>query len=271
MKGLLDVEGGVSASHSSKCFVVHHRNTCGRMMKGQSTGFRRERKVNLVSVGQHRALGASHRRLNPGEHLTAFFDDVCMATPPARVGPMHAVVQEELFVHACIRVHHGKTKVWNMVWAGSTTQQWTRDQGVRNAHRTSRLRCRRVGVSEKGTRGLSLKNIVHQRCPESMVAACPLRHGTCVRALRPTVVEDSHEFTTLATSFSWTCRLLASLRAKFASFAGVVSRSQLGPCGFVCGIHESPTRPGGQEEGMPGICGDGLSLCHRRLDVCTHD
>ena len=41
----------------------------------------------------------------------AFHDDVYMSTPPARVGPMHAVVQEELFVHACIRVHHWKTKM----------------------------------------------------------------------------------------------------------------------------------------------------------------
>ena len=43
----------------------------------------------------------------------AFLDDVYMATPPERVGPMFAVVQEELYVHAAIRVHHGKTKVWN--------------------------------------------------------------------------------------------------------------------------------------------------------------
>ena len=28
----------------------------------------------------------------------AFHDDVYMATPPARVGPMYAVVQEELYV-----------------------------------------------------------------------------------------------------------------------------------------------------------------------------
>ena len=43
----------------------------------------------------------------------AFLDDVNMATPPERVGPMYAVVQEELYVHAAIRVHHGKTKMWN--------------------------------------------------------------------------------------------------------------------------------------------------------------
>ena len=68
----------------------------------------------LFSIGQPRPLEASHRGMNPGEQLMAFLHDEYMATPPARVGSMRAVVQEELFVHACIRVHHGKTKVWNL-------------------------------------------------------------------------------------------------------------------------------------------------------------
>ena len=153
MRGLLDVEGGGAALHS------YHRNICQRTMKGQSTGFRRVRGGEqgdammplLFAVG-HRALEATHRRMNPGEFLMAFHDDVYMATPPARVGPMHAVVQEDLFVHACIRVHHGKTKVWNqagvrpvacnaleriartnnpeaVVWTGSTIP--TAQQGIK--------------------------------------------------------------------------------------------------------------------------------------------
>ena len=69
----------------------------------------------LFAVGQHRALEAIHSRMNPDECLMAFLDDINMVTPPARVGPMYAVVQEELHVHASIRVHHGKTKVWNQV------------------------------------------------------------------------------------------------------------------------------------------------------------
>ena len=40
----------------------------------------------LFAVGQHGALEAIHRRVNPGEFLMAFHDDVYMATPPTRVG-----------------------------------------------------------------------------------------------------------------------------------------------------------------------------------------
>ena len=113
----------------------------------------------------------------------AFHDDVYMATPLARMGPMHAVVQEELFVHACIRVHHGKTKVWNQAGVRPVAcnaleciaqncascgvdgvyhpHSAAGDQGVGDAHWT-RLRCRPVGVSEKGTRGFAQQNTVHQ-------------------------------------------------------------------------------------------------------------
>ena len=98
---------------------------------------------------------------------------------PARVGPMHAVVQEELFVHACIRVHHGKTKVWNQ--AGVRPAACNALERIAQTNNpASRHRCRPVGVSDKGTRGFAQQNTVHQRCPEHMVVACPLRFGTCV-------------------------------------------------------------------------------------------
>ena len=61
----------------------------------------------LFAVGQRGALEVTHRD-EPGELLLAFHDDVCMATPPARVGPMYAVVQEELYVHVAIRVQKGQ-------------------------------------------------------------------------------------------------------------------------------------------------------------------
>ena len=34
-------------------------------------------------------------------------------TPPDRAGPVYAALEEALRVHACIRIHTGKTKVWN--------------------------------------------------------------------------------------------------------------------------------------------------------------
>ena len=58
----------------------------------------------------------------------AFLDDLYIVTRPDRVGPVYAIVQEELRVHACIRIHCGKTKVWNREgtrplrgWPGSST------------------------------------------------------------------------------------------------------------------------------------------------------
>ena len=64
----------------------------------------------LFAVGQHQALEAAHRQLQNNECIFAFFDDIHMATSPERVGAVCAIVQEELRVRACIRMHTGKTK-----------------------------------------------------------------------------------------------------------------------------------------------------------------
>ena len=63
----------------------------------------------------HRALVAAQRQLRVGERLLAFLDDIHLATAPARVGLACTAVQQELWIHAGIRVHTGKTKVWNRV------------------------------------------------------------------------------------------------------------------------------------------------------------
>ena len=44
----------------------------------------------------------------------AFLDDMHMVSQPERVGSVNAVLQEALFTHIGIRVHGGKTQVWNM-------------------------------------------------------------------------------------------------------------------------------------------------------------
>ena len=69
----------------------------------------------LFCLGQHRALEAAQRQLRDGERLLALLDDIYLATPPARVGPGYTAAQQELWIHAGIRVHTGKTKVWNRV------------------------------------------------------------------------------------------------------------------------------------------------------------
>ena len=68
----------------------------------------------LFCLGQHEALRATQEQLRDGEHLLAFLDDIKMVTRANRAGPVHANLQENLHVHACIRIHCGKTrKVWN--------------------------------------------------------------------------------------------------------------------------------------------------------------
>ena len=67
----------------------------------------------LFSLGQHRALVASQARLRDGERLFAFLDDVYIICAPDRAGDVHKILQEELWRHAKIQVHHGKTKMWN--------------------------------------------------------------------------------------------------------------------------------------------------------------
>ena len=67
----------------------------------------------LYSVGQNEALQVAHRSMRDGEHLMAVLDDVYMASDPDRVGPAHATVQDSLWEEAGIRIHVGKTKVWN--------------------------------------------------------------------------------------------------------------------------------------------------------------
>ena len=63
----------------------------------------------LFSLAQHAALVATQEQLRPGEFLFAFLDDIYIVCLPDRVGD----IQEELYRHARISIHLGKTKVWN--------------------------------------------------------------------------------------------------------------------------------------------------------------
>ena len=67
----------------------------------------------LFAVGQHGALAATQESLQAGERLVAFLDDIYTVTLPERVGPVNVTLQAELWRHAKITVHGGKTKVWN--------------------------------------------------------------------------------------------------------------------------------------------------------------
>ena len=67
----------------------------------------------LFSLGQHPALQAVQAQLLPGERVFAYLDDVYVITTPARVGAIYRLFERELWIHANIRVHAGKTRVWN--------------------------------------------------------------------------------------------------------------------------------------------------------------
>ena len=97
----------------------------------------------LFALGQHAAL----RAVQCNKSLFAFHDDVHVATTPDRVGEVYTALATQLYTHSRIRLHGGKTQVWNAaglrptacdfferiaqaeVWRGSDLP--TREQGIR--------------------------------------------------------------------------------------------------------------------------------------------
>ena len=69
----------------------------------------------LFSLGQHSALEAVQEDLYDSEFLFAYLDDTYVATTPHRVGDVYQSVDENLWAYSRIRIHGGKTKVWNAI------------------------------------------------------------------------------------------------------------------------------------------------------------
>ena len=67
----------------------------------------------FFALGQHQALVQAQARLSGDEKLCAFLDDILHHSLPGRATEAHTIVEEELWTHAGIHLHHGKTKVWN--------------------------------------------------------------------------------------------------------------------------------------------------------------
>ena len=67
----------------------------------------------LFSLGQHKALVRAQSQMAPGEVLLVFLDDVHIVSPPGRVSTVHNVLDEALWSEAGIRIHQGKTQIWN--------------------------------------------------------------------------------------------------------------------------------------------------------------
>ena len=67
----------------------------------------------LFALGQHAALSAIDNSLGADDRLMAFLDDAHSVTLPEGLGNCYGSVQQELWAHSRIRIHEGKTKVWN--------------------------------------------------------------------------------------------------------------------------------------------------------------
>ena len=67
----------------------------------------------LFSLGHHAALMAVQSQLAAHERVFAFLDDVYIVTSPDRILAVYTILQAELWRHSRIRVHDGKTQVWN--------------------------------------------------------------------------------------------------------------------------------------------------------------
>ena len=121
LQGLARLEGGRSALPFVRLFYgapseylwEDESGTTHRIPQGEGGEQGDAMMPLLFCLGQHEALRATQEQLRDGEHLLAFLDDIYMVTRPDRVGPVYANLQENLHVHACIRIHCGKTKVWN--------------------------------------------------------------------------------------------------------------------------------------------------------------
>ena len=121
LQGLEKVPGGSAASPFVRLFHAEPSTypwqddvgTTHRIHQGEGGEQGDPLMPLLYSLGQHAALEAMQARLHPGEKLFAHLDDVWLVSQPERVGQVHNVAEHELWTHAKIQVHRGKTHVWN--------------------------------------------------------------------------------------------------------------------------------------------------------------
>jgi hypothetical protein len=67
----------------------------------------------LYALAQHRALEVAQSRLQPGEVLIAYLDDVYVVCRPERAVPVFNIVTAALREHAGVEANLGKCKMWN--------------------------------------------------------------------------------------------------------------------------------------------------------------
>ena len=67
----------------------------------------------LFALGQHSALVAISERLQEGEFLFAFLDDLYIKSSPNRAVECSHILRQELWRHCRISLNNGKTRLWN--------------------------------------------------------------------------------------------------------------------------------------------------------------
>ena len=203
-------------SHSCVYSTDHRPSTFGRTPQARCTQFPKVRGVNreTPSCRFFSQSGSTHR-----EHLLAFLDDIHMVTRPERVGA----------ARASIRIHGGKTKIWNQsgerpricdvleriaqqnnprarVWRGlevPTPQQGIKVLGTPLGH-TDFVRQHLRDVSEEHERFLTRIPFVRdvQSAWLLLLHCAQARANFLLRAVRPEAVE---EFATRHDRGLWWC------------------------------------------------------------------
>ena len=117
MNGLLQVDGGNAALPFVRMFYgapseylwEDSSGATHRIPQGECGEHGDALMPLLFAVGQHTALEEASAQFWPGERIFAYLDDIYLVTK--RVGAVYAIMEEQLRVQ--IRIHGGKTKVWN--------------------------------------------------------------------------------------------------------------------------------------------------------------
>ena len=92
----------------------------------------------LSALAQHPALAELQGQLLPSEAVFAFLDDIYVVAEPERVRPLLDALSAALWEHARVRLHAGKTRIWNaageelpsiadLAAAGSSDPAWVGD------------------------------------------------------------------------------------------------------------------------------------------------
>ena len=121
LQGLMGMEGGdrllpfVRLFHGSPSTFLWEDTMGGvhHILQGEGGEQGDPLMPMLFSLGLHAALVAISERLEDGERLLAFLDDLYVVSTPERTVAVHNILREELWRHAKISVHLGKTHIWN--------------------------------------------------------------------------------------------------------------------------------------------------------------